>query len=332
MRHSYNRMVAASLNRNTLRSPERLLVWAFVISLSLHVVGYGGFELGHRYGWWKKDLMPSWLKTTKERMAEIARQQPKPPPQEPPLMFVEVDPNAAPVTAPKDAKYYSSHNSRAADTSVKVESEKPKINGKQTHVPQALNAQPSKATPLQPTPPKPKAEPVETKPKPATTPQPVGDLALAKTEKPAEVAPPQHVRPRTIAEAQALQALATGQKIKQDGGLGAHMNTDAFDAKATPFGEYDWKLVQIIKDRWLTLLNTKSFSRDHTGRVVVEFRLLSNGNITGMKILSTEVDDVLTYVCESAINQPAPYEPWPSDMRRYFGQEYRDVQFTFWYE
>jgi hypothetical protein len=60
--------------------------------------------------------------------------------------------------------------------------------------------------------------------------------------------------------------------------------------------------------------------------------LLSNGHITGMKVVSSDVDDVLKDVCQLAISDPAPYDPWPSDMRRYFGQEYRDVQFTFWYE
>ena len=120
--------------------------------------------------------------------------------------------------------------------------------------------------------------------------------------------------------------------MKQDGGLAAHMDSDSFDAQATPFGAYDWKLVQAIRECWLGLLKNNGFARDRTGHVIIAFRLFSDGRISDLRVLNTDVDTVLTLACQSAIDTPAPYEKWPSDMRRFFGQDYRDVQFTFWYE
>ena len=49
-----------------------------------------------------------------------------------PLVFVEVDPSQVVKEAPKNAKYYSSQNARAANPDAKVETEKPKIDGTQT--------------------------------------------------------------------------------------------------------------------------------------------------------------------------------------------------------
>ena len=72
-----------------------------------------------------------------------------------PLEFVEVDPAAAVKEAPKDAKYYSSQNSKAANVEAKVETQAPKIDGNQTHVPKAENVVKPKAFPLQPSTPKP---------------------------------------------------------------------------------------------------------------------------------------------------------------------------------
>ena len=35
-----------------------------------------------------------------------------------------------------------------------------------------------------------------------------------------------------------------------------------------------------------------------------------------MQVLENTVGDLLGYVCQQAVNDPSPFEPWPSDMRR----------------
>jgi hypothetical protein len=43
------------------------------------------------------------------------------------------------------------------------------------------------------------------------------------------------------------------------------------------------------------------------------------------------VGDVLSYVCQAAIEQAAPFGKWPDDMRREIGANFREITFTFDY-
>ncbi len=341
-------MSASRLNENPLHPAEHLLRWAFVISIIAHLAIYGMFQVGQRQGWWKKDLVPMWFKP-KQTLAQLKKELAHPPvaPQQPQLVFVDVDPTVV-AAPPKDAKYYSSHNSQAANHDVTIDSNTPKIDGTQIHVPKTESAPRAKVVPLQPAPP-PKAAPsqqevaAESKPKPKGGPT-VGDLALAKpAPQPgegqaesdtgqADSPAPVHERPRTIAEAKARQAIASGEKMKQDGGVKRHLDVESLDAIATPFGEYDREVIEAIKDRWYTQLDSKSFSRDRTGRVVVEFNLNSDGRVTDLHVVESVVGDLLGYVCKSAIIDPSPFGPWPTDMRRFLGTDVRSVRFAFYYE
>ena len=46
--------------------------------------------------------------------------------------------------------------------------------------------------------------------------------------------------------------------------------------------------------------------------------------------MDTDVGDVLSIVCQKAIMDPAPFGPWPRQMRIELGDN-RDVRFTFHY-
>jgi hypothetical protein len=70
---------------------------------------------------------------------------------------------------------------------------------------------------------------------------------------------------------------------------------------------------------------------DRTGKVMLRFHLNYDGTITEMTVLENTVGDLLGYVCQKAINDPAPFKPWPEDMRRLVGQNYREITFTFYY-
>jgi outer membrane biosynthesis protein TonB len=333
------------LNDSESRPAESLLVWAFAVSLAIHLLLLGTFRLGQNYKWWNKDLMPAWLKTTKQALAEIKKNQPAQPrvPQEAPLLFVDVSPEVSTVEPPKNAKYYSSRNSQAANPDPSLDTEQPKIDGTQTHVPKTETAPRAKPVPLQPAPPKdpsPDKEATEAKPKPKSGPAP-GDLAMIKpTPKPIEnqtetdpgqAEAPVHKRPRTLAEAKMQQALA-GQKMKQDGGVRRQNLNFALNAIGTSFGEYDRQLVDAISSHWYDLLDKKEFSRDATGKVVIVFNLHYDGRVSDVRIESNEVGNILAYVCQSAIIDPGPYAPWPVDMRRMMGADIREIRFTFFYE
>lgn len=336
-------------NESSLRPGENLLLWALIASLSTHLAVYGGFELGHRLGWWQKNLLPSWLKAAKKTVLEVQkpRVNPQTVPQEIQLTFVEVDPTAAVPTPPKDAKYYSSKNSVAANPNPTIETQQPKIDGAQTHVPKAETAPRTKQFPLQPSAPKapaPQADKqAEAQPKPKGGPKP-GDLAMAKpAPKPddgqtdsknksdAPVIEP-HKRWRTLAEAEMHQNPLAGEKMKQDGGVRRNRLQSSFDTKATLSGEYDARLVAAIQQRWYDLLENPNISAVRSGRVTVEFRLNYDGRVTDMRVIESTVDDMLAYLCQRAISEPAPYDRWPTAMRQEMGVDSRVVRFTFFYD
>src|SRR6266511_3342807 len=256
--------------------------------------------------------------------AELKRAQ-----QEPTLLFVEVPPEQAAPEPPKDTKFYSSANAQAANPEPPVEANVPKIDGSQDKVPKTVDTPRPQAQPLQPSPPpdpKPEEKIAKQENKSESTEKP-GDLALAR---PKQEEPPKRERPRKLAEVKRPDDLMAGKKMKQEGGVRRRAVISSLDVKGTPFGAYDAAIIAAIQKRWYDLLDESNFP-PRTGKVVVEFRLYSDGRITDLTVTEEDVGDILTVFCRRAISDPAPYGPWPSDMRRMLGKEYRDVKFTFYY-
>jgi hypothetical protein len=50
-----------------------------------------------------------------------------------------------------------------------------------------------------------------------------------------------------------------------------------------------------------------------------------------MNVMENTVGDVLGYVCQKAVMDPAPYAKWPTDMREMMDADYREIMFTFYY-
>jgi hypothetical protein len=308
------------------------LAWAILISLAIHGGGYGGYELGQKLNLWQPVRLPSWLDkiTTalKEQQEREKREQ-----QEVPLVFVDVNPQLATTEAPKDAKFYSDKNSQAANPEADKETDAPKISGQQTDVVKTEDVQRSPFDKLQPMFPQRPQEQPEERARP-TSPTP-GDLVMAKPDvnlRP-DTGTAEQTRPRTIKEA--LQRnnrnQMVGQKMKQDGGTGRHLEFTALDAKATPFGAYDAAFIAAVEQRWFDLLDTMSAEGYRHGRVVVQFHLNCDGTITGMKIVENNVGDTLGVLCEKAVIDPQPFDKWPREMRLMMDKDYRDIQFAFYY-
>lgn len=331
-------VTAGSLRQE--RAELTRLAWAFVLSMLLHLVIFGGYELGKRQHWWDNAHWPAWLSPVKKLAEALKKKEPAQPLQplqsrEPPLLFVDVNPANASTEAPKKATHYSSVNSLAANPEIDKQSELPKISGEQKHVAKTEDVPRSKPMPLQP------ARPVapvaketqeETKAKPTQAP---GDLAMAKPDlKPSkETGEAAHTRPRTIKEALARQQNSelAGQKLKQEGGVRRKLNVSLFDTVATPFGAYDQALIDAIQNRWYALLDERSYALDNRGKVVLQFVLHPDGRVTGMTMSENSAGDVLGYICEKAVLDPAPYPAWPMEMHRMIGEN-RPIQFTFYYD
>ena len=417
--------LAAFKAQRPRRDQASLFVLAFVCSVAMHGLVMVAWEF--------RAHLPhfAWMDSLKEQFARLnpaallmKLDEPKPlppelkkflatapPPEEPPmpaLTFVDVDPALA-AEPPKDAKFYSAVSTRAANPDTKVESNVPKIDGKQeqfakltevakplppaepppapkpkapTPPPEAKTSPEPKPSPPPPAPkvepvpqpkpvaqpaPTPKVEPQPLQPAPTPKPLPAGDtqpkpktappaapsptpVQVAKVTAPApETAAPalntstakptpppepgeadtKVSRPRTIKEALARRAESglVGDKMKQDGGV-KNLGVSALDVRGMSFGAYDAAIIQAIQQRWYSLLESRPTPR---GKVVVEFRMHFDGRVTDVKVNDADVGELYSLFCQKAVQDPAPYPRWPSDMRRQLQADYRDVRFSFYY-
>ena len=337
-------MAATSASEKHLRFDRTdldLLGRALVISLAIHLLAFGVYETNRRFHWLQKIPVPAWFKKAQQILVVVppAKMTPPPTATEPPLMFVEVNPSQSVTEAPKNNMYYSDKSSKAANVEADKETDTPKITGTQTHVAKTEAVLRSQQFPLRPA-----TAPAPTQPQPQTetqadakSSQTPGDLAFAKPQAELrqndgrqENAQP---KPRTIAEAMARQRpnSIAGEKMKQDGGVKHRAVQAAFDVTATPFGAYDAAIIAAIQSRWYSLIDSQRLTRA-TGKMVLQFRLNYDGRVTDMTVLENNVGELLGALCQRAVEDPAPFAPWPDDMRRMVGANFREVKFTFFYD
>ena len=307
------------------------LAWVIALSAGIHLTLWGGYELGKEFHLWDHVHLPHWVQALTQKLAATVKVPPpvKPAEREPPLMFVDVSAAQATTEPPRDAAYYSAHNSKAANPDADKDTGIPKIEGTQTQVTKTEDADRNRYKQLQPSPPQPQEEAT---PKPA---MPMGDLALAKPDlNPRDThGKADEERPRTLQEAYARQQLSSipGRKMKQDGGVRQRARIASLDAKATPFGAYDQALIEAISQRWYDLLDSRNNAGYSPGRVVLKFQLKYDGTVTDVMVVESNVDPIMRYLCQKAVMDPAPFERWPGDMRRMVGGDVRFLTFAFYY-
>jgi len=243
------------------------------------------------------------------------------PQQSVPIEFVDVNPAQATTEAPKNAKYYSNQNSHAANPDANRDANTPQLNGTQTEVVKTEDVPRPDFSKLQPSM-QPSREEL------AARQQNAGDLTLGN---PSATQSAELPRPRTLQQALAQQNRLPGVTMKQDGGVRHEALVPSLDVKATAFGAYDAAFIQAVTQRWYDLLDSRQFARDRSGKVVLRFRLNYDGRISEMEVMQNTVGDLLGYVCQKAVMDPAPYAQWPSDMRAEVGLDYREITFTFYY-
>lgn len=280
------------------------------------------------------------------------------PEREMPMLFIEVDPTRPGDVAPDKPKYYAAQNSLASNPDTKLDTDQPKIDGKRTEIIRAFEAPKTQLKPLQAS--RPQEAKIEAQPekntkqaKPLPNPaaqalqpekqvtedqakQERGDLEkLRPVQKPTpkiEESSESRGRPKTIAQAKAMLAdtRPAGEKMQQDGGVKRQEPTSNLAAGASPLGQYDAKLIEAIKYTWWGILEDRS-TVGTKGSVRVEFRLHADGHISLLRVTDNSVSEMLASFCLLAIDKPAPFEPWPPEVKRQLGANHRDVYIRFHY-
>ncbi|MGA2540248.1 MAG: hypothetical protein ABSG78_01665 [Verrucomicrobiota bacterium] len=325
----------------------QLLLKAVAISVAIHLGAFGAWKWGQTHILWKGLPVPAWLQLTPPKLhATPARPlRAVQPPRPPPLLYVDVDPALAAAQPPANPKFYSTADTVAANPEKKVPSDEPQITGTQDKVMKTV-APGARSVPLQPSPPaEAKAETAEKESaeskalsKPSYT---AGGLADAKPAQKMEerkgisesdngteaATEPKHERPRTLAQARERQG-APGERMRQEGGANRVAMDPAVDAVRTVYGDYDRDFIDAVQQRWFELLRERQDTV--AGRVVLEFNLHANGRISDMKMQFSDVNELLTLICQQAVQDPAPYKEWPREMRREITDP-RQIRFTFYY-
>jgi hypothetical protein len=303
------------------------LGWALILSLMIHAGGYGGYKVGEKLNLWQSLRLPSWMRPP-------LTEKKKEPVEEMPLMFVDVNPRIAVPDPPKDAKFYSSKNSEAANPEPDRETGQPKITGKQTDIVKAEDVELAPLDRLQPAFPRPEKENVPERARPSLE-APPGDLAMARPDDATRpnTGTAEQARPRTIREALLRQNRnqIPGQKMFQEGGVPKLRIDPGFDVKATSFGAYDEELIDAVTVRWYQIMGDIAFDGFQAGEVELSFRLHYDGRATDVKIINANVGLQLTLACQRAVSEPAPFGRWSTEMRKSFDKDYRDLHWKFYY-
>ncbi len=304
------------------------LVRAFVYSILLHLLLWGGYEANRRWQLWERIPMLARIKSSLSSQPRVSEPAEQTPSSEPPLVFIDVSPHQAAAEPPQHAQFYSSRDSRAANPEADRETGVPKITGTQTQVPKTEDVPRQQFETLQPA--LPAAAPAESEPAPSLAP---GDLVLARPQEQPQPGQGRSQRPRTLQEALARRApdQVPGIKMKQAGGVTRRANVSMVDARGTTFGAYDAAFVAAVADRWYALLDQIKYDGYRPGRVVLEFQLHHDGRITELRVVESTVSDMLSLLCQKAVLDPAPYARWPREMRLMVGRDVRPIRFTFYY-
>jgi len=295
----------------------------------VHLLCWGGYTVGNKYEIWDKLTLPAWVK----KLTPALFKKPEPaqpiPESEPPLVFVNVNPDTATPEPPKNAIYYSSLNSKAANPEPERETEKPKLTGPQEVVPETETVERNNFDKLQPALPVQEPQPEE-RPKPKEAP---GDLAMAKPElnpRP-ETGQAERERPRRLSQVQQPAGRLPSQMMNQEGGVRRQLDSPSLDTKSTVTGMYDALFIQSVKARWLDLLDSRDNASAPRGHVRLQFKLHYDGRITDMNVIEHTVTETLSLICQKAVLDPAPFDKWTREMRMLIGKEFREIKFTFYY-
>ena len=311
-------------DRVSLRFNRPEMAWLTValwLSLAMHLGVWGGYAAGKKFGWWQHVPVQAWLHKSEKKIKPPALAQM---PMVEPTIFVDV--THADTEPPVSSKYYSNKNSRSANPDG-GHANQPKLNGKQKDVPKTEDT--PKLSKLQPS-----ASPASPHPAAAENTSP-GETKNAKTNQVA-IAPKSPTtpaeRPRTVKQALAQSSpQLPGQQLEQEGGVKRQLQWSSLDAKSTAFGAYDRAIVEAVTQRWYDLLDSRRFAMDRTGKVTLQFKLKADGSVAEMHTLENTVGEMLGYVCQSAVEEAAPFAQWPADMQRMIGANFREITFTFYY-
>ncbi|MCW5557730.1 MAG: hypothetical protein KIT22_07855 [Verrucomicrobiae bacterium] len=158
---------------------------------------------------------------------------------------------------------------------------------------------------------------------------PVVPLTPQPAENTSEPVKPRRLK--TLADARAAKGAIVGELMRQDGGVQRQALQSSLNVKASPLGDYNYRMVLNVQKEWYRLLEDQHYALERQGQVVITFNLHSDGTVTSLNIKDSNVGETLSFLCEMAVMRPSPFGEWPTEIRRLIGGDTVPVTFTFNY-
>lgn len=114
--------------------------------------------------------------------------------------------------------------------------------------------------------------------------------------------------------------LNTGAKGRQMGPAEILSDTMGVD-----FGPYLQRIVQDVRQNWYSLIPESAELKK--GKLVIEFAITKDGQVAGMKLVTSSGDVALDRPAWGSITDSNPFPPLPSN----FGGQYLALRFTYYY-
>jgi TonB family protein len=100
------------------------------------------------------------------------------------------------------------------------------------------------------------------------------------------------------------------------------------DTMGVDFGPYERRVVHDVKMNWYQLIPEQArVPLLKKGKVTIEFAILKDGTVAGLKFASTSGDVALDRAAWGGITASNPFPPLPGE----FGGQYLGLRFTFYY-
>lgn len=96
----------------------------------------------------------------------------------------------------------------------------------------------------------------------------------------------------------------------------------AKSAPKTPLGVYQKQVTDAIGSRWYAYIRAKA-DLFTVGTLRMNFRILANGRVTGLKVLSNTSNEAFASVCRQAVLE-SKFPPIPEAVRRQIHQDFID--------
>jgi outer membrane biosynthesis protein TonB len=99
------------------------------------------------------------------------------------------------------------------------------------------------------------------------------------------------------------------------------------DTMGVDFGPYLDRLKFQVQKEWYSLISISAQTLGKKGKLTIDFAILKNGKVVGLKIISPSGDITLDRPAYGSINGSNPFQPLPVD----FKGQYLQLRFRFYY-